>query len=148
MNLHEALGSAVPSAVDAELARESSRLLSGVQLNEGTINVALEGVGAKIPRAAAHVLLKALAEMGRGHAVATVALDEEVSTQDAAELLNVSRPFVTKLLDQKLIPSRKVGTHRRLLVRDVLTFKRRSQMESSAALDELTAQAQELGMGY
>lgn len=148
MSLHETLNSAVPSAIDAELARESSRLLESVQLKEGTINVALEGVGAKIPLAAARLLLKALAEMGRGHAVTAVALDDEITTQEAAELLNVSRPFVAKLLDQRLIPSRKVGTHRRLLVGDVLAFKKRSHAESNAALDELTAQAQELGLGY
>ena len=148
MNLHEGSDVTIPSPLEAQLARESSRLLSAVQLKEGSINVALEGVGVKIPLAAARVLLKALAEIGRGHAVTTVSLDEELSTQEAADLLNVSRPFVTKLLNQKLIPGRKVGTHHRLLARDVLAFKRSSQAESSAALDELTAQAQELGMGY
>ena len=142
------LDPAVPSARDIELARESSRLLGVLPGQENALNLVLEGTVVKIPSLAARVLLQVLKEIGQGHTVAAVALDRELSTQEAAVLLNVSRPFVVKLLDEKAIPSRKVRTHRRVLAAEVLAYKRRSEDDRRSALDELTAQAQELGMGY
>lgn len=63
-------------------------------------------------------------------------------------MLNVSRPFVCKLLDEGLIPYRKVGRHRRVLRSGLLDYKRRTTAARESVLEELTAQAQELGMGY
>jgi hypothetical protein len=77
--LRQSLDPEAPSAVDAELARESSRLLDAVPLHDGTINVALEGGRREIPLVAAKVLLKVLADMGRGNAVTTVALVDELT---------------------------------------------------------------------
>ncbi len=138
----------VPSADDAELARESSRLLGVLPTQKEAVDLVLRGVAVKVPSLAVHVLLRVLKNVGEGHAVTVVALDQELSTQEAAALLNVSRPFLVKLLDEKVIPGRKVGTHRRVLAGDVLAYKRRSEGERRSALDQLTAQAQELGMGY
>lgn len=138
----------VPSADDAELARESSRLLEVLPSQEEAVDLVLRGVAVKVPSLAVRVLLRVLKEVGEGHTVAAVALNRELSTQEAAVLLNVSRPFLVKLLDEKVIPSRKVGTHRRVLAGNVLAYKRRSEGERRSALDQLTAQAQELGMGY
>ena len=138
----------VPSAGDAELARESSRLLGVLPTQKEAVDLVLRGVAVKVPSLAIRVLLRVLKNVGEGHAVTVVALDQELSTQEAAMLLNVSRPFLVKLLDAKAIPSRKVGTHRRVLAGDVLAYKRRSEGERRSALDQLTAQAQELGMGY
>lgn len=94
------------------------------------------------------VIHDVLARLAKGEAVSMVPHDTEMTTQEAANLLNVSRPFLAKLLDDHAIPSRKVGTHRRVLFKDVLKYQRASFQKSQQAMDELARQAQELNMGY
>lgn len=72
----------------------------------------------------------------------------ELTTVQAADILNVSRPFLIKLLDKGTIPHRKVGKHRRILIEDVINYKQKIDSEREAILDELVADAQENDMGY
>ena len=101
-----------------------------------------------VPRSALDLLAEILEQMAKGNAVALVAVHAEITTQQAADLLNVSRPYLVRLLDQKKIPCRKVGARRRIRLADVLEFKQRDEMERKKVLDDLTAEAQKLGLGY
>jgi excisionase family DNA binding protein len=94
------------------------------------------------------MLADVVEELAKGHAIRIASDEQEISTQKAADLLNVSRPFLIQLLEKGAIPFRMVGTHRRLRMSDVLTYKARSDADADRAFRELVAQAQELGMGY
>lgn len=83
-----------------------------------------------------------------GRSVTVLGTEEEISPRDAAELLGVSRPFASKLFDGGQIPSRRVGSHRRAYVKDVLAYRERQHAARRTALDELAAEGQRLGLGY
>jgi excisionase family DNA binding protein len=100
-----------------------------------------------LPEAVFYVLKRVAEVLARGDAITVVPVGKELTTQQAANLLNVSRQYVVRLLDQGRIPYTKTGKHRRLRVEDVLAFKRRRDQERRAKLDELTRMSGELG-GY
>ena len=102
----------------------------------------------RVPASAASVLTQVLATLAEGRPVSVAAADEELTTREAAELLNVSRPHLTKLLKEGEIPFRKVGSHHRVRRRDVLAYKAKRRREAEEAMQELTRKSQELGLGY
>lgn len=143
----------LPSERDRELAARSSLSLAGASRSRGKVRLSLVGRGGKreevaLPASALLLLVDVLAEMGRGNAVTLIPVNAELTTQQAADLLQVSRPFLVGLLNARKIPFRKVGTHRRVLFRDLMDYKRSTDAQRSVALDELAKQAQELKMGY
>ena len=99
-----------------------------------------------LPPALARVVAAALAEVAGGYAVEVRTVAEELTTQEAADLLGVSRPFVVKLVDGGDLPARLVGTHRRLRRGDVLAYRERMQATTADALQEMTDDAQALGL--
>lgn len=149
----ETFAPVAPTQADADLARESGQLLAPLAAETGEVRLRLEPAEGRsqridLPAAAVRLLVDILAQMAQGRAVTLIAVDAELSTQQAADLLNVSRPFLVKLLEDGQLPHRKVGTHRRVLFRDVLAFKQRSDEERHAALQALAEQGQALDMGY
>lgn len=142
----------LPTDQEVEEAKLSSRTLSKyadadrVQLSiKGSNNQSDELV---LPGHALQLLLDVLSEMSQGNAIGIMPIHAELSTQDAANILNVSRPFLVGLLENGDIPFHKVGTHRRVLAKDVIEYKQRIDTERMATLDKLTEESQKLGMGY
>ena len=99
-----------------------------------------------LPGATLPVLLAVLRELGHGKRIVVMADDTEVTTQQAAAFLNVSRPYLVRLLEDGKIPFRKVGPRRRVLLGDLLRYREREDAERHRGLDALVAEAQNLGM--
>ena len=143
----------MPSETEALLAQESSRQLARLLDEKPAVKVQIltenntDGV-VTVPGSAMRMLVQILAEMADGNAVTLTPIHAELSTQQAADLLNVSRPYLVQLLERGEIPCHKVGTHRRVLLTDLLCYKNDLKAKRRQVLAELTAQAQELNMGY
>lgn len=143
-----------PSEKDVEVAEESVRALSRHVPRYGEQTIKIAPVGAtpeeviELPTVAFRLLIDILEQMARGNVVALTPIHAEMTTQEAATLLGVSRPFLIKLLDSGEIPHRKVGTHRRIRFSDLRAYKHRSDERRRDALAELVRLEQELGLGY
>jgi excisionase family DNA binding protein len=141
-----------PSTTDALLAGESARRLAPqLARANGTMQLGVvepdgQSETVSIPTSAFRLLLTILAEMASGNAVRLIPHQAELTTQEAAELLNTSRPYLVRLLDDGRIPFHKVGTHRRVLFKDVMDYKSEHRRARRGALDRLSALNQELGL--
>lgn len=100
----------------------------------------------ELPAGAVAILSDVLSCMSRGQGITLFPRLAELTTVEAADILNVSRPYVIKLLDEGEIPYRLVGKHRRIPLANVIEFKNRIDREREAVLDEMVAEAQELGL--
>jgi excisionase family DNA binding protein len=149
----------IPTAADAELARESGlqlcHFLGKHPLNNDSSHLRLRLQADNepeevmtIPVSAFRLLADILAQMARGNAVTLIPVNAELTTQQAADILNVSRPFLIKLIEDGQIPYRKVGTHRRIRFEDLMVYKRDIDNKRRDVLADLVSEAQELNMGY
>jgi excisionase family DNA binding protein len=141
-----------PSREEAELARTSGQRLAALARRGRPLTLELREAGREetieLPAGAVKLLAEILEEMAAGRAVAVAPRQAELTTQQAADFLNVSRPSLIRLLEEKKIPFRKVGTHRRIRFEDVARYKETIDAERRKVLDALAAEAQELGLSY
>ena len=140
----------LPSEQEAAMARLSSRALAPHVADLNGLRIRLEdGEEIVLPPSALRLMVDMLAHLSEGNAVTLIPVHAEMTTQQAADYLNVSRPFlVSEILEKGKVPFRRLGTHRRILFKDLLEFKRQADEASREAFRELTEQAQELGFGY
>jgi excisionase family DNA binding protein len=148
-----ALAAIIPDKHDTDLAKVSSHVLGPVAEASGDVRLMVADASGvertvQIPASALRLLFSVLSEMARGNSVSLIPLHAEVSTQEAADILNVSRPYIVGLLEKGEIPFRKVGVQRRVLFRDLMDYKARSDVDRQRALDALARQAQDLRLGY
>jgi excisionase family DNA binding protein len=147
-----ALTSVPPSKEDVELARASGQRLAPHARLGRSLTLRVRAAGQEetieLPAGAVKLLMAILEDMASGRAVTIVPQNAELTTQQAADFLNVSRPFLVQLLEQRKLPCRLVGTHRRLRFEDVLRYKETIDADRRKVLDQLAAEAQDLKMGY
>lgn len=143
----------LPTEQEVALAKEGSRELSMVMttredVQEITVRHGDNEQVVRLPSSAVQMLMEILVNISQGNAVQVVPVHAELTTQQAADFLMVSRPHLVKLLDEGKIQHRKVGSHRRIRYEDLLRFKEQEERARKAVLDKLVADAQELDMGY
>ena len=133
------------SALAADASRRLFRLIGANQRANCVIRFESAPDEPVVLPAAAVLLLGALlTELAKGNAVTLMPHHAELTTQEAADLLNVSRPYLVSLLESGQLPHHKAGTHRRVRFADLMTYKRRRDSESEAALRELAALSQDM----
>jgi excisionase family DNA binding protein len=140
----------LPTDQEAALARVSSRTLAAC-IGHGPsarLRVVDGNDEIEVPVAALRMLVDILANMAEGNAISIVPIHAELTTQQAADFLGVSRPHVVALIERGELAHHKAGTHRRIYFKDVLAYRERRLSHGKAALDALTEQAQKLDMGY
>jgi excisionase family DNA binding protein len=142
-----------PTEADKQMASESSRILEPLTAHPHDLKLELLDEDTprqllNLPAPAVRALSQILKELAKGNSVTLVATDAMLSTQEAADILRVSRPFVISLLEAGRIPFQRLGSHRRILFRDLMTFKTKTDADRQEAMRQLTGEAQELKLGY
>lgn len=140
---------AMPTDKESALAAETGRQIGSVIKDAETVRAHFgpkDGATVELPITAVRLLLDILEQMARGNAVTLMPVHAELTTQQAADLLNVSRTHFVQLLDEEKIAHRKIGTHRRVRAEDVLAYRRKTERARREALDELTELDEELGL--
>jgi len=142
--------SMLPSEADAALAKETGRVLASRLGDNNLVRLQIMDGGSratvKLPAAAARLLVRILDEMARGNAVTLIPVHAELTTQEAADMLHISRPSLIQLLDEGKMEYRRVGTHRRVRFDALMKYKRQADAARRAVLAELAAYDQEIGI--
>lgn len=134
------------------MARVSGQVLSPFVQRKSSLTLKVREAGKdqplELPAGAVALLMDILEAMAAGRGVTLVPENAELTSVQAADVLNVSRPFLIKLLEDNALPHRKVGKHRRIRMEDVMAYKAKIDREREAVLDQLAGEGQELEMGY
>lgn len=142
--LATALGDRLPSRGERAAANQLRRILAAQATGDGERKLEVVGEAGQraeivLTPALSALLMELLRHIGRGDAVTLVPVSQELTTQQAADILNVSRPFLISLLEKEQIPHVLVGRHRRIKAEDLFAYKRRRDEEREAALSDLAA---------
>ncbi len=138
----------IPSSDDSRVAKRSSETLSRYVSQSLSVRVGTTNDEIELPEGAVRLLVDILSNMAEGNAVTLIPVHAELTTKQAADILGVSRPFLIRLLEEGVIPFRKVGTHRRVYFEDVQAYKKQVTDERESTLQQLVEDAQSLDMGY
>jgi excisionase family DNA binding protein len=145
----------VPDEATANQAAEAVDVLERfLRQHPNLVGIALlldadnSGTTLQIPGLSLRLLVDILAQIANGNAVTVAPVHTELTTQQAADILNVSRPYLVKLLEERKLPYRRVGNRRRVLLADLLAYKRIDDADRRAIAEELTSEAQRLGLDY
>jgi excisionase family DNA binding protein len=128
--------------------KDVPRKLRGIKKSGVNIKIEETGELVTIPKKALSLLVVLLSNMAEGKSITVLPSDSEVSTQQAADMLNVSRPHIVKLLEKGEIPFNKVGSHRRIKLADLINYEKKLEETREKNLDFLAKQAQDLNFGY
>lgn len=141
-----------PNERESRLARTSKQQLSRYAREDQPLTLhvidAEQDQSIELPAGAVTLLMDILGAMASGQGITLIPENVELTTVQAADILNVSRPFLIKLLEDGQIPFRKVGKHRRIRMEDVMNYKQAIDRERESVLDQLVADAQKQNMGY
>jgi excisionase family DNA binding protein len=149
MPLDAALSERLPTPDEIRKARLATQTLAKFADKRGALSLRLRQkedgeVAIELPAAISRMVMELLMLIGKGEAVTLVPIGAELTTQQAADLLNVSRPFLIKLLIEKRIPYHTVGTHRRIRAEDIFSYKQKRDAKRAKALEELARLGQEI----
>jgi len=142
----QALSERPPTETEVRQASEAARALATALTPEGlpfSVNKNGDRIEVDLPPALGQLVLDVLTHVGRGEMVTFVPYGAELTTKEAADLLNVSRPFLVSLLNEGRIAHHKVGSHRRIRACDLLDFRAQRDAERSAAMRDLQRLGQE-----
>jgi excisionase family DNA binding protein len=150
MSLSSVKNPSLPTDDDVLLAAESSRKLAAIIGNDDKARLCLIDGDEKlvVPVSAIRLLADILNQMAQGNAVSLLPIGHNLTTQQAADMLNVSRPYLVKLLEAGEIGFTKVGRHRRIKYQDLMAYMEKLDDNSRQSVDTLSRTAQDLGMGY
>jgi excisionase family DNA binding protein len=135
-----------PSALTSRQLRELDRLSEAVLADERPALVGREGVRLELPEPIFNLLARVVRTMREGKAVVLLPESESMTTQAAADFLGVSRPFVVDLLEKDAMPHHKVGTHRRVYLKDLMKYQRQRDTRHRATLDDLRRKVDAAGL--
>jgi excisionase family DNA binding protein len=150
--LSNGTGSITPNTEEALIANQSGKALSLLAETSENIHLLVtttgknEAINVTVPASAFKAMVRMLTELGKGNSVTMLPEEAELSTQRAAQIMGVSRPYLIRLLEEGKIPFRKTGTHRRIRLYDLRAYIEQYQQEAHQALDEMAAENQKLGL--